>query len=77
MDIDDRVDSLYKLARNYPDNRELQEAVAVIKSLRSSQGQYKRWNQQYRDDNSHLKDQIVEISAPNIDLQKELDSLNS
>jgi len=28
MDIDDRVDSLYKLARNYPDNRELQEAVA-------------------------------------------------
>lgn len=43
MDIDARVDSLYKLARNYPDNRELQEAVAVIKSLRSSQGQYKRW----------------------------------
>jgi len=77
MDIDDRVDSLYKLARNYPDNRELQEAVAVIKSLRSSQGQYKRWNQQYRDDNSHLKDQIVEISATNVDLQKELDSLTS
>jgi predicted RNase H-like nuclease (RuvC/YqgF family) len=77
MNIDDRVDSLYKLAKKYPDNQELQEAVSVIKSLRGSQGQYKRWNQQYRDDNNNLKDQVLEISTNNLDLQKELESLNA
>ncbi|WP_332867674.1 hypothetical protein [Pannus brasiliensis] len=70
MDIDERVDSLYKLARKNPDNSELQDVVEIVKFLRRSQGSLQGWNERYRQEKGDLKLQIDSLNA-------ELESLNS
>jgi chromosome segregation ATPase len=70
MEIDERVDSLYKRAKKQPDNAELQEAVEVVKFLRRSQGSLQGWNHRYREEKSELTEKIETLKG-------ELDSLNA
>ncbi|ACK67461.1 conserved hypothetical protein [Rippkaea orientalis PCC 8801] len=73
---DERVQTLYQLAKKHPEDDTLQEAVTIIKSLRLSQGQYKQWNDKYRSNQKDLKEQIVTISQTNESLQLELAAIN-
>ncbi|MGB5594420.1 MAG: hypothetical protein WBM32_02910 [Crocosphaera sp.] len=82
--IDNRVKSVYKLAKIHPDNEQLQEAVEVVKTLRRSQGQLAYWSEQHKIDKKELKREIVLLSKENQELEvqitlksQNLDSLQS
>ncbi len=82
--IDTRVKSVYKLAKNYPDNEQLQEAVEVVKTLRRSQGQLAYWTEQHKTDKKQLKAEIITLSKENQELEiqiklksEDIDSLKS
>ncbi|MGK7930509.1 MAG: hypothetical protein AB4041_03605, partial [Microcystaceae cyanobacterium] len=82
--IDTRVKSVYKLAKNYPDNEQLQEAVEVVKTLRRSQGQLAYWSEQHKIDKKQLKAEIITLSKENQELEvqiklksEDIDSLKS
>ncbi|MEA5535299.1 hypothetical protein [Crocosphaera sp. XPORK-15E] len=51
---EDRVKNVYQLAKSYPNDTNLQEAVTIIKSLRRSQGALQGWNERYRFYNTQL-----------------------
>lgn len=76
MNIDERVKDFYELAKKHPDDANLQEALALVKSLRHSQGSLKGWNERYRLDNGALKTEITQFSQDNAFLKKELATLN-
>ncbi|GBF82759.1 hypothetical protein [Aphanothece sacrum] len=71
-EIDKKVNNLYQLAKKLPDDTNLQESIAVIKTLRLSQGQYKRWNNEYRIDNTELKEEIEQLEENNQGLQGQI-----
>ncbi|MEA5511598.1 hypothetical protein VB715_17630 [Crocosphaera sp. UHCC 0190] len=73
---EDRIKNVYKLARSYPDDPNLQESVEIIKSLRRSQGALQGWNERYRFDNTQLKGEIVYLSDENSQLQTEVNDLS-
>lgn len=72
VDIDTRVKSVYKLAKHYPNNEELQEAVGVVKTLRRSQGQLTYWSEQHKIDKKKLKAEIVTLSKENQELEVQI-----
>lgn len=75
-EIDHKVQGLYQLAKTNPDNLHLQEAVALIKTLRRSQGALQSWNGKYRQVNSELTSEMAQISQDNALLQGEIAQLN-
>ncbi|EAZ90877.1 DUF3450 domain-containing protein [Crocosphaera chwakensis] len=72
VDIDTRVKSVYKLAKAYPDNGHLQEAVGVVKTLRRSQGQLAHWSDQHKIDKKQLKAEIITLSKENQELEVQI-----
>ncbi|MDJ0600129.1 MAG: hypothetical protein QNJ37_14970 [Crocosphaera sp.] len=70
--IDTRVKNVYKLAKHYPDNEQLIEAVEVVKTLRRSQGQLQYWSKQHKVDKKKLKAEIVTLSRENQELEIEI-----
>ncbi|MDJ0730241.1 MAG: hypothetical protein QNJ33_09660 [Crocosphaera sp.] len=70
--IDTRVKSVYKLAKAYPNNEQLQEAVGVVKTLRRSQGQLVHWSEQHKIDKKKLKAEIVTLSKENQELEVQI-----
>ncbi|ACB49676.1 hypothetical protein cce_0325 [Crocosphaera subtropica ATCC 51142] len=70
--IDARVKSVYKLAKTYPDNQQLQEAVGVVKTLRRSQGQLAFWSEQHKIDKKQLKAEIITLSRENQALEVQI-----
>ncbi len=72
VDIDTRVKSVYKLAKHYPNNEQLQEAVGVVKTLRRSQGQLAFWSEQHKIDKKKLKAEIVTLSRENQELEVQI-----
>jgi chromosome segregation ATPase len=62
-ELDQRVEELYTLARQKPDDTNLQEAVDIVKTLRRSQGALKGWNGRYREENNNLNQEIQQIST--------------
>lgn len=75
MDIDERVESLYKLARKNPDNAELQDAVEIVKSLRRSRGSLQGWNDRYRQEKGDLTSQIDSLKLELNELNAEVSGL--
>ena len=74
--IDTRVKSVYKLAKAYPHNEQLQEAVEVVKTLRRSQGQSVRRREEYKLHQKKLKAEIIKVSKENHELEVQI-KLNS
>ena len=72
VDIETRVKSVYKLAKTYPDNEQLQEAVEVVKTLRRSQGQLAHWSEQHKIDKKKLKAEIITLSKENQELEVQI-----
>lgn len=70
--IDTRVKSIYKLAKAYPDNEQLQEAVGIVKTLRRSQGQLAYWSKQHKIDKKKLKAEIITLSKENQELEVQI-----
>ncbi len=70
--IDTRVKSVYKLAKTYPDNEQLQEAVGIVKTLRRSQGQLAYWSEQHKIDKKQLKAEIITLSKENQELEVQI-----
>ncbi|MGK7941137.1 MAG: hypothetical protein AB4062_13495 [Crocosphaera sp.] len=70
--INTRVNAVYKLAKNYPENKQLQEAVEVVKTLRRSQGQLVRRREEQKIEKKSLKAEIVKISKENQELKVEI-----
>ena len=70
--IGNRVESVYDLAKRYPDNKQLQEAVEVVKTLRRSQSQYERWSKQHKIDKKNLKAEITKVSKENQELEVQI-----
>ena len=70
--IDTRVKGVYKLAKAYPDNEQLQEAVEVVKTLRRSQGQSVRRREEYKLDQKKLKAEIIKVSKENQELEVQI-----
>ncbi|MDJ0659589.1 MAG: hypothetical protein QNJ42_08865 [Crocosphaera sp.] len=70
--IDTRVKSVYKLAKAYPDNEQLQEAVGIVKTLRRSQGQLAYWSEQHQIDKKKLKAEIITLSKENQELEVQI-----
>ncbi len=70
--IDTRVKSVYKLAKAYPDNEQLQEAVGVVKTLRRSQGQLIYWSEKHKIDKKQLKAEIITLSKENQELEVQI-----
>jgi len=48
--IEDRVTQIYQVAKQNPEDANLQEAVSLIKSLRRSQGALQGWNGRYKEE---------------------------
>lgn len=71
-DIDTRVKLVYKLAKAEPDNKNLCEAVEVIKTLRRSQGQLAYWSQQHIVDKKQLKGEIIKLGQDKIKLKEQV-----
>lgn len=72
VDIDTRVKSVYKLAKSYPDNEQLQEAVGVVKTLRRSQGQLAFWSEQHKIDKKKLRAEIITLCKENQELEVQI-----
>lgn len=71
--IEQQVEQLYQLAKENPEDTNIQLAVQVVKTLRRSRGSLQGWNERYRGDISSLNSQI-EINESEINrLQSELD----
>lgn len=75
-EIDKRVKELYQLAEMNPDNLQLQKAVALIKTLRRSQGALQSWNGRYREVNSELASEMAQVSQDNALLKDEIAQIN-
>ena len=72
IDIDTRVKDVYKLAKTYPNNAELQEAVGIVKTLRRSRGQLVYRSEQHKIDKKKLKAEIVTLSKENQELEVQI-----
>jgi hypothetical protein len=74
--IEQQVEQLYQLAKENPDDTNLQAAVQIVKTLRRSRGSLQGWNERYRVNIESLDDQI-EIQESEISrLQSDLDNAN-
>ncbi|MDJ0508830.1 MAG: hypothetical protein QNJ64_06220 [Crocosphaera sp.] len=72
VDIETRVKTVYELAKTYPNNEQLQEAVGVVKTLRRSQGQLNYWSEQHKIDKKQLKAEIITLSKENEELEVQI-----
>jgi hypothetical protein len=73
MDIvEEKVQRLYKLAKEYPEDERLQTAVEAVKSLRRSQGSLQGWNSRYRQEVGQLNTAIQLKDQEKLALEQEL-----
>ena len=74
--IEQQVKQLYLLAKQNPDDANLQTAAQVVEKVRRSRGSLQGWNERYRGDIKSLNGQI-EIQESEIkQLQFELNTVN-
>lgn len=69
---EDRVKAFYKLTNKNPEDPNLKEAYEIIVSLRKWQGQYQRWNDEYRKNKKELKEEIIHLSEENQQLEQQV-----
>jgi predicted nucleic acid-binding Zn-ribbon protein len=73
--VEAKVQHLYKLAKEYPDDERLQTAVAAVKSLRRSRGSLQSWNSRYRQEVGELQSEIQVKDQEKLALEQELDKV--
>lgn len=61
--IEERVTQIYQVAKQNPEDANLQEAVSLIKSLRRSQGALQGWNGRYKEEKGELTREIEQMNA--------------
>lgn len=71
--VEEKVQRLYKLAKDYPEDERLQTAVEAVKSLRRSRGSLQSWNGRYRQEVNQLNTEIRLKEQEKLALQRELD----
>lgn len=72
--IEEKISQLYQMAKDNPDDTNLQSAVELIKTLRRSRGSLQGWNERYRGDIRLLNTQIESKESEITILQTELDN---
>ena len=70
--VEEKVQRLYKLAKQHPDDENLQTAVAAVKSLRRSRGSLQSWNGRYRETVGNLRTEIQLKDQEKLALEQEL-----
>jgi seryl-tRNA synthetase len=70
--VEEKVQRLYKLAKEHPDDERLQMAKEAIESLRRSRGSLQGWNGRYREEVSQLNTEIQVKDQEKIALTQEL-----
>jgi hypothetical protein len=73
--IEEQVKVLYQLARENPEDENLQTAVKIVKKVRRSRGSLQGWNERYRGDIRSLNDQILIQAQEKAHLQSELQKI--
>ncbi|MGB2923667.1 MAG: hypothetical protein WBB82_00020 [Limnothrix sp.] len=76
QDLDQQAYQLYQLAKDHPDDENLQLAANLVKSTRRSRGSLQGWNQRYRGNISDLGEQLHNQEDANIQLKAELNVLS-
>lgn len=76
-DLEQETFELYQLAKENPQDENLQRAVSILKSTRRSRGSLQAWNDRYRGSISELDQQIQTKEQENADLQEQLSELQA
>ncbi len=81
--FEEKVQELYQLAKEKPEDQAFQDAIEVIKSLRISRGTLQSWTGKYRDqievletDIDTLEGELVLKGDEKIQLERQLDAAN-
>lgn len=70
--FEELIKRLYEMAKESPEDENLQEVVKLIKFMRRSRGSLQSWNQRYRSDITNLQDEVNEQMLTNENLQQQL-----
>ncbi|ACB00992.1 conserved hypothetical protein (plasmid) [Picosynechococcus sp. PCC 7002] len=70
--FEELIKRLYEMARENPDDEDLQAIVELIKFLRRSRGSLQSWNHRYRSDITNLQDEVNDQMLTNESLQQDL-----